>query len=312
MKVFLPGGAGLVGLNLIAVLREQHPQWSLLVVDKKPEAVAIGRQLFPEVTFLLEDLTQVEGKQWPQAIRSCEACVMLQAEIGNTDLSQFERNNIRSTEVVLDQMEHTSIRRLVHISSSVVNSVATDLYTQTKRRQEEIVRSRWPEAVVLRPTLMFGWFDRKHLGWLARFLKTSPLFPIPGSGRFIRQPLFVADFCQLIERCLADPSIQGVYDITGMEQVSYLSLMRQLRQAVGSRSWIIHLPIPVFAFLLQLWALVSRQPAFTTSQLKALTAGDEFEVIDWPGRFHVSATPLAEALRITHQDPRFSQLEVPF
>lgn len=97
-----------------------------------------------------------------------------------------------------------------------------------------------------------------------------------------------------------------------MEQVSYIILMRQLRQAVGSRSWLIHLPIPLFAALLQLWGLISRQPAFTTSQLKALTAGDEFEVIDWPRRFRVSATPLAEALRITHQDPRLTQLEVPF
>ncbi|MFN6338301.1 MAG: NAD-dependent epimerase/dehydratase family protein [Cyanobacteriota bacterium] len=312
MKVFLPGGAGLVGLNLIALLRERHPDWRLLVVDKKSEAVAIGRQLFPEVVFLQEDLTLVTGMEWPRAIRDCEACVMLQAEIGNTDPSQFERNNVRSTEVVLDQLRDTAIHRLVHISSSVVNSVATDLYTQTKRRQEEIVRARWPNAVVLRPTLMFGWFDRKHLGWLARFMRKSPLFPIPGSGRFIRQPLFVADFCQLIERCLLDPSIQGVYDITGMEKVSYLTLMRQLRQAVSSRSWIIHLPIPLFAVLLQLWALISRQPAFTQSQLKALTAGDEFEVIDWPALFHVSATPLAEALRITYQDRRFSSLEMPF
>lgn len=312
MKVFLPGGAGLVGLNLIALLRQQHPDWKLLVVDKKAAAVAIGRRLFPDVEFLNEDLTNLSHVEWPRAIRDCEACVMLQAEIGNTDPSQFERNNVRSTEVVLDQIRESAIRRLVHISSSVVNSVATDLYTQTKRRQEEIVRARWPDAVVLRPTLMFGWFDRKHLGWLARFMQKSPLFPIPGSGRFIRQPLFVADFCQLIERCLADPSIQGVYDITGMEHVSYISLMRQLRQAVGSHSWIIHLPIPVFAFLLQVWALLSRQPAFTNSQLKALTAGDEFDVIDWPGLFHVNPTPLAEALRITYQDQRFSTLEMPF
>lgn len=312
MKVFLPGGAGLVGLNLIALLRQQHPDWDLLVVDKKTEAIAIGRSLFPDVQFLHEDLTHINAVQWPEAIRDCQACVMLQAEIGNTDPTQFERNNIRSTEVVLAQMEQSSIKRLVHISSSVVNSVATDLYTQTKRKQEEIVHAAWSDAVVLRPTLMFGWFDRKHLGWLARFMKKSPLFPIPGSGRFIRQPLFVADFCQLIERCLADPSIQGVYDITGMEQVSYISLMRQLRQAVGSHSWIIHLPIPLFSFLLRVWARISRQPAFTNSQLKALTAGDEFEVIDWPGIFHVSATPLAEALRITHQDRRFSGLEMPF
>jgi hypothetical protein len=75
---------------------------------------------------------------------------------------------------------------------------------------------------------------------------------------------------------------------------------------------IIHLPIPLFGLLLQLWALISRQPAFTRSQLKALTAGDEFEVIDWPALFAVSSTPLAEALRITYQDPRFSSVEMPY
>lgn len=312
MNVFLPGGAGLVGLNLIARLQENHPDWQLLVVDKKAEAVTIARQLFPRVRFLCEDLTCVENQQWPSAMRGSDACVMLQAEIGNTDASQFERNNVLSTEVVLAQLHQAGVPRLVHVSSSVVNSVATDLYTQTKRAQEQLVLQKRPDAVVLRPTLMFGWFDRKHLGWLARFMQKLPLFPIPGSGRFIRQPLYVGDFCGLIERCLEDASIQGSYDITGLEKISYLSLIRQLRSAVGARTWIIHLPIPVFGLLLQLWALISRQPAFTRSQLKALTAGDEFAVIDWPTLFSVSPTPLAEALRITYRDPRFSALEMPF
>ena len=312
MKVFLPGGAGLVGLNLVALLQSNHPDWELLVVDKKAEAVAIARKLFPRVTFLLEDLTEITGQQWQKAIRGCDACVMLQAEIGNTDPSQFERNNVRSTEVVLEQLRQAGIRRLVHVSSSVVKSMATDLYTQTKRSQEQLVLQQWPNALVLRPTLMFGWFDRKHLGWLARFMQKLPLFPIPGSGRFIRQPLYVGDLCMLIQRCLEDPSLQGTYDITGLEKLSYLSLMRQLRRAVSARTWIIHLPIPLFGFLLQIWALISRQPAFTRSQLKALTAGDEFEVIDWPGIFSVTPTPLAEALRITYQDPRYSSVEMPF
>lgn len=312
MKIFIPGGAGLVGLNLIAQLQDHHQDWELLVVDKKVEAVAIARELFPRVRFLCEDLTSVEGQRWHLEIRNCDACVMLQAEIGNTDASQFERNNVLSTEVVLEQLNQASNPRLVHVSSSVVNSVATDLYTQTKRRQEQLVLQQRPDAVVLRPTLMFGWFDRKHLGWLARFMQKLPLFPIPGSGRFIRQPLYVGDFCRLIVRCLEDPSIQGIYDITGLERISYLDLMRQLRKAVGAHTWIIHLPIPLFGLLLQLWALISRQPAFTRSQLKALTAGDEFEVIDWPALFAVSSTPLAEALRITYQDPRFSSVEMPY
>ena len=31
---------------------------------------------------------------------------------------------------------------------------------------------------------MFGWFDRKHLGWLARFMTRAPVFPVPGHGRY--------------------------------------------------------------------------------------------------------------------------------
>jgi len=31
---------------------------------------------------------------------------------------------------------------------------------------------------------MFGWFDRKHLGWLSRFMKKVPVFPIPGHGHY--------------------------------------------------------------------------------------------------------------------------------
>jgi nucleoside-diphosphate-sugar epimerase len=312
MKVFLPGGSGLVGLNLIALLQSHHPSWDLLVVDKKRDSVLIAQKLFPGVTFLTEDLTQTEGQQWPVMIQECDACVMLQAEIGNTDPSQFERNNVHSTEVILEELKRANIQRLVHVSSSVVNSIATDLYVTTKRQQERLVLQRWPDAIVLRPTLMFGWFDRKHLGWLARFMRRLPLFPIPGSGKFIRQPLYVGDFCVLIQRCLEDSRLSGVYDITGLEKVSYLWLVRELRRAVGARTLIIHLPIPIFGVLLQLWALVSRQPAFTRSQLKALTAGDEFEVINWPEAFSVRPTPLSEALRITYQDPRFSQVEMPF
>ena len=56
-------------------------------------------------------------------------------------------------------------------------------------------------CTVLRPTLMFGWFDRKHLGWLARFMRKVPVFPIPDEGRYLRQPLYVGDFCNT-SRCL--------------------------------------------------------------------------------------------------------------
>ena len=67
---------------------------------------------------------------------------------------------------------------------------------------------------------MFGWFDRKHLGWLANFMVKLPLFPIPGRGDFIRQPLFVGDFSSIIISCIIDASISGKYNISGLERLN--------------------------------------------------------------------------------------------
>ena len=66
---------------------------------------------------------------------------------------------------------------------------------------------------------MFGWFDRKHLGGLSRFMKKMPFFPIPGDGRYMRKPLYVGDFCKIIISCLESEITGKVLNITGLEKL---------------------------------------------------------------------------------------------
>ena len=159
---------------------------------------------------------------------------------------------------------------------------------------------------------MFGWFDRKHLGWLYRFMKKIPFFPIPGKGKFKRQPLFVGDFCKIIVKSLENKSISGIYNISGLEKIDYVELMSLLKYFSRSRTIFIFLPIPIFDFLLKIWSFISPKPAFTSSQLEALTAGDEFEIIDWPKIFSIKKTCLKEALNITFKHNIYSRVFIPF
>ena len=55
-----------------------------------------------------------------------------------------------------------------------------------------------------------------------------PVFPIPGHGRYMRQPLYVGDFCSVIIGCIEDPSITGVYNISGHEEVDYIDIIREM------------------------------------------------------------------------------------
>ena len=161
MKLFLPGGAGLVGLNLIYLIQKNYPDWELIVVDKKSKSIEIAKKLFPDsnISFVSENLNITDNAKWPSLIKNCDACIMLQEEIGNTDNNQFWYNNVESTITIIKELKKNNIKRLIHISSSVVNSVSRDQYTITKRKQEEIVKTEWEDPVILSPTLMFGWFD---------------------------------------------------------------------------------------------------------------------------------------------------------
>jgi uncharacterized protein YbjT (DUF2867 family) len=159
---------------------------------------------------------------------------------------------------------------------------------------------------------MFGWFDRKHLGWLARFMQRTPVFPIPGDGRFPRQPLYAGDFCDIIMACIERRPVGKTYNISGREKIDYIDLMRAVREACGARAAIVRIPFALFAAMLQVYGLIDRDPPFTIPQLEALATPDLFEVIDWPGIFGVRATPLQAALAETFRHPTYSQTVLEF
>jgi nucleoside-diphosphate-sugar epimerase len=308
-KIVLPGGAGLVGQNLVATLKGRG-YTNLVVLDKHPTNVEILKRIHPLVQVHLVDLA--EKGDWESHFENADAVVMLQAQIGDREIEPFIRNNITATENILTAIKKHAVEYTVHISSSVVNSVAKDHYTETKKQQESIVVSSGINCVVLRPTLMFGWFDRKHLGWLSRFMKRVPVFPIPGNGRYMRQPLYAADFANIIANCLEQRISRQSFNITGLEKVDYVDIIREIKIATGSSALLLHIPYLLFYWLLLIWAVFDRKPPFTADQLRALVAHDEFEIIDWPTIFSVKATPFKMAISETFNDPSYGKIVLEF
>ncbi|WMJ67736.1 NAD-dependent epimerase/dehydratase family protein [Stenotrophomonas sp. 24(2023)] len=304
-KIVLTGAAGLVGQNLIVEMKQQG-YTHLVAIDKHAHNLQMLRDLHPDVQTVLADLA--EPGDWAEAFEGARLVVQLHAQITGKTTDLFVRNNLTATQHVLAACKAAAVPFMVHISSSVVNSVAKDDYTDTKREQEAMVAASGQPHCVLRPTLMFGWFDPKHLGWLSRFMARTPVFPIPGDGRFMRQPLYERDFCRCIARCI-DTEPQGqVFDIVGDTRVDYIDIIRTIKRVKKLRTLIVHIPIGFFAFLLRTFALFSKKPPFTADQLKALSAGDDFKGIDTQAVFGVTQTPFEDAIRESYTDPRYSHI----
>lgn len=304
-KIVITGAAGLVGQNLVLELRNAGFT-RLLAIDKHAHNLDILARLNPGVDTLLADLA--EPGPWEDALAGADVVVQLHAQITGKHAALFDRNNLAATRRVLDACRHHGVGFIVHISSSVVNSVADDDYTRTKREQERMVVESGLSHCVLRPTLMFGWFDPKHLGWLSRFLARTPVFPIPGDGRYMRQPLYERDFCRCIAACIERQPRGQVFDIVGDQRIDYVDIIRSMKRVTGARALIVHIPVGLFGALLRVYAVFSRKPPFTADQLKALTAGDQFTGVDTLATFGVRQTPLDEAFREAFAHPTYSSV----
>jgi nucleoside-diphosphate-sugar epimerase len=306
--IVVTGAAGLVGQNLIPRLKA-HGWQKIVAIDKHPTNCEVLRRFHPDIQVIQTDLAKEDD--WQDALQGCKALVCGHAQIGGLFADEYVRNNVTATERLLEAARAHGVPYMVNISSSVVNSMAVDNYTETKKAQEAVVAASGIKQVVLRPTLMFGWFDRKHTGWLARFMQKTPVFPIPGDGKYLRQPLFVGDFCDVIAASV-QREITGAYNITGQQRVDYIDLMRMVKQAVGAKTTILKIPYSVFWALLKINSWRDKNPVFTVGQLQALVTPDVFEVIDWPGIFGVRSTPLQEALDVTFRDPVYSGVTLDF
>ncbi len=309
IKILLPGGAGLVGQNLVARLRVKGYK-NIIVLDKHEKNLAILKSIQPEIQVEYADLSKPGN--WQEFFTGADVVVMLQAQIGGLYYQEFVANNVSSTSLILDQIRSKKIPYLVHISSSVVKSSSDDFYTRSKINQESLVIQSGIECPILRPTLMFGWFDRKHLGWLSRLMQKIPIFPIPGGGRFKRQPLYVGDFCDVIISCIENRIPSGIFNISGHEKIDYIDMIRVIKKAVNAKALIVKIPYSLFYSLLWTWGLFDKNPPFTTQQLQALVAKDEFEVIDWPNIFGVTFTPFSKAIHETFHHHIYSKVVLDF
>ena len=308
--IIITGGAGIVGFNLVKGLLEKNFT-NIHVIDKNIYNLKILNQLFKEINTHHFDLSSKNG--WCRLFVKNAKVIILHAQISSLYWEDFQKNTIDSTRNLIEVLSKKRINpsNIIFTSSSVVNSIANDFYVRSKTVQEKLIQKFSSNILILRPTLMFGLFDRKHLGWLSRFMEKTPLFPIPGKGRYLRQPLFVEDYVNVIVASLSN-NFKGIYDISGKEKIAYIDIIKVIKRQKKSKTLIIQIPYLFFFLLLKIWALFDKNPPFTVYQLRALVLPETFPSSKWESIFDVKPTKFEQAAKKTFGKNKFNKIRLKF
>lgn len=128
---------------------------------------------------------------------------------------------------------------MVHVSALGADSASASLYARSKAEGEKAVRAAFPNAVVLRPGVVFGPEDA-FLNRFAGMVRIVPVLPLIGGGTTRFQPVWVGDVAEAITNALELPQAAGRdFDLGGPVVYSFERLMRLVAALTGRKVWLL-------------------------------------------------------------------------
>lgn len=256
------GGSGFVGTQIVHALARQG--WRIRIASRKPGR-AYDTQPFGDVGQIQRVRADVTDRvSVARALEGAVACVNLPGVLHG----KFEAIHVDGARNVAEACAALGVQRLVHISAIGADIDSPSGYARTKGEGEQAVRRAFPDATVLRPSIVFGPED----GFFNRFAAMasfSPVLPLFGGGETRYQPVYVGDVAQAVARALIDTAAPGqTYELAGPSTYTFKELMQLILRETGKARILLPLPhaaATMIGMVGNVQALVM-EPILTTDQ----------------------------------------------
>ncbi len=181
---------------------------------------------------------------------------------------QTYESALENTKMLFRCARQADVKRIVHIGVTRA-SLSSDLpYYRGKAMQESMLEDSGVPFSIVRPTLVFGKEDIlvNNIAWLIR---TSPLFPIFGSGGYRVQPVFVEDLAEIAVRKATSPAGTTV-DAIGPETFTFKELVALIAKKIGKNPRLVKVPPSLGIFCGHILGVFLRDVLLTREELKGL------------------------------------------
>ena len=234
------GGSGFVGRHVVRALAKDG--WRVRVAVRRPDLAGHLQPLggVGQIVAVQANLRFPESVA--QALRGAEAVVNLVGILSESGKQRFEAVQAKGPQVVAEAAKAAGVARVVQMSAIGADRASKAQYGQTKAAGEQAVLDVFPDAAILRPSIVFGpeddFFNR--FAAMARF---SPALPLIGGGTTRFQPVFVGDVAQTVAQALRGELAAGAaYELGGPEVLTFKQILEYVLQ-VTNRSRLL-LPLP--------------------------------------------------------------------
>lgn len=251
------GGSGFLGREVVRRLAGEGAQ--LRVAVRHPERAGF-LQKFGRVG----QIVPMRADVWDEAtvapaLAGADAVVNTVGHYVERGGASFEAIHGQGARHVALAARAAGARHLVHISGIGADPASDSSYVRARAIGERLVREAFPDATILRPSVMFGPED-SFLNTLAS-IGRAPVIPLFGTGEVRLQPVYVGDVAAAVATALTMEAAMGrLYELGGPRIYSYEALVRLVQRLSGRKSLLLPVPYGVWHALAALTAPLPFRP----------------------------------------------------
>ncbi|OPB35439.1 complex I NDUFA9 subunit family protein [Bartonella taylorii] len=239
------GGSGFVGRHVVETLTKRG--YRVRIAVRRPQKAYYMLQIgeVGQTQMLKTDIKHRASVA--RALLGADGAVFLPGSLAQANQSNFQKAQIDGTQNVSELTAEAGIP-LIYMSALVADQHASCLYARIKFAGEQIVQNKYPQAIIMRPSVIFGPEDCffNTLADLSRFLPIMPLF---GGGQSKLQPVYVGDIAEFVVRALEEHVTFGkIYDLGGPQIMTFQNVLENIFKIIHRKKTT--LPIPLSAGLL--------------------------------------------------------------
>ena len=264
------GGTGFLGRNLTQVLARLG--YRIKIATRVPQS-AYFLKPYGDVGQIVPVQCGYDKESMEKVIEGCDAVINLVGILFEKKKNKFSRVHTDFPKMIAQICSEKKIKNFVHVSALGCDK-SSSKYARSKLNGEKAVLENFPNAVILRPSIVFG-ADDEFFNMFAKLSTFLPFFPLIGGGNTKFQPVYVGDIAKAMSHVLEKNLPEGelaqgnIYELGGPDIESFKELYQRLFREIGRKRPLISLPFglaKIQAFFMGL----APKPMLTMDQVESL------------------------------------------
>ncbi|KQV84230.1 complex I NDUFA9 subunit family protein [Rhizobium sp. Root1220] len=262
------GGSGFIGRHVVRELAKRG--YRIRVAVRRPDLAGFLQPLGNVGQISLSQANLRYRNSIDRAVEGSDYvvnCVGILAESGRNSFEAVQEFGARA----VAEAARGVGAQLVHISAIGANTHSDSGYARTKGRAEAAIHAVKPDAIIYRPSIVFGPEDG-FFNKFADMARMSPVLPLIGGGKTRFQPVYVVDVAEAVARAIEGKVAGGkIYELGGPEVLTFRECLEAMLKATSRNNRLVSIPFSLASMIGSIASLVPLvAPPITPDQVRLL------------------------------------------